>query len=255
MKRFRWIHLFIFLIVPASVVGLIWFLRSPEGVSRPETLAQSARVVADLVLLAAVAGVGSMATVQFWKLLFRPRAAFHRAQIQLAFGEHTDDLLRLAGPGFTGSSRAVYTDLLNSPSEILMGQLGSAAEYAMLNPQEYPDLLSQLAGSSGESAVKHLLEMSGPDADEDKVSETLYPVRYFVEQNLDLLLVSLRDRWQRRIRFLAVWVALAIGVIAILLADAGPLVKTATVGAAAVWGGFFAWFARDLVALVERHRA
>jgi hypothetical protein len=258
------------------LAGLLsWTLR-PAGIPPGDQLRSAASVAGFLILMAACAGIAAMATVQFWKALFRPRAAFHAAELDSYFGEHTYQVLGLAAPTRpeTGSTvapalakRSAY--LLDNPTEIVMGQVRSAADYILLRPAGFEAALTRLAGSAGKAAVKEYLaalkpqesetsesKMAGQDSAKDSVrsDDALEAVRFFVEQRLNLAHVSMRERWRHRVRIVAVVVAGLTGLLAVLIARPQEMVAISVICAAAVWGGFFSWLARDLVALVERGR-
>jgi len=255
-----------------AVVGAAftaWFVAEPE-IPRSAQLAEVARVVANLVLLAMLAGVGGMAMVQFWKVLFRPRGAFHRRELEKYFATDTDELLRLLG----ADKGVDLAEVLDSPAEILLAQISLAAEHLMLQPWRSEALLSRLAGSLGKEAMALYRSLQpSPESDEtadaprspqpssesdeaaDALSDALSRVRYLVERNLDVLLVTFRARWRRRVRLLAVAVTAALGALAIVVAGVGPIVKVLGILSAGLLGGFFSWLARDVTALAERRRS
>jgi hypothetical protein len=247
------------LIALVVIVGglLIWLFR-PVGIPPAAQLRDAASVAWFLLGIAAGAGVAAMATVQFWKVLFLPRAAFHDVELKSFFCESTFQVLGLAGPTPKDAAPApppapkAVEHLLDNPTEVVMGQLRSSADYILLRPQGFEDALRRLAGDAGRVAVERYLEQQkeGPSSKDDSLVE----VRFFVEQYLNLVHASLKERWRRRVRTLAVVVAGSTGLLTVTLSNLGPLAKVSTIFAAAIWGGFFSWLARDLVALVERRR-
>ena len=266
----RWWWLVFLAALAAVVAGLLYLLLRPRSIPPSQQLRDAASVAGYLLLLAAAAGVASMATVQVWKVLLRPRAVFHAAELDSVFAPHTDAVLGLASPARGPDSprpekaEGLATrrhELLDHPTEVVMGQLRSAAEYIMLRPEGFENALRLLAGDAGKDAVDTYLEErkkvrgSGDYKSDRPGDDALVPVRFFVEQRLNALHATLRERWRRRVRVVALAVAASTGLLAVMFSDLGFTVKLSAIGAAAIWGGFFSWLARDLVAIVERRRA
>jgi hypothetical protein len=260
----RWVSLYAqvlaaVLLISAIVTGIKWFLRPAEAPAVAQ-LGGAASVAGYLLVIAVGAGIAAMATVQFWKVVFRPRGAFHRQQLEREFRGSLAQVLGVGAPQgpprspegpFDGRPTVDPIDeLLENPTEVVMGQLRSAADYILVRPEGFESTLEMLAGSAGKEAVRRYLEPH-PVMESD---EALIAVRFFVEQRLNLLHVALKERWRRYVRLAAVIVAGSTGLIVISLSPLGPGPKLVAIGAALMWGGFFAWFARDLVALVERRR-
>jgi hypothetical protein len=256
-------------------LGFAWYvLKASPEVPTEIQLRGASSIAVSLLVLAVCTGIAAMATVQVWKLALKPRAAFHATQLEFQFADQLGPILGLARPPVPASEslsaepraqRSRFEGLLDNPTELVMGQVRSAAEYIMIRPNGYEKALSKLAGSTGEDAVRAYLAKvvgtasdSSPSKDFDAqamgISEALVPVRFFIEQRLNLLHVTLKERWNRQVRMAALAVAGAFGFLAAVLADLGPGEQFAVVFAAAVWGGFFAWFVRDMAALVERRR-
>jgi hypothetical protein len=265
-----------------------WFLK-PSDLPLPEQIREAGRTAAYLLLLSACTGVAAMATVQFWKVAFRPRAAFHARYLDHEFGGDLPVILGMPAPppatnaaaarapdrpaagaaptaATTSSSwlqERVPAEILDAPIEILMGQVRAGAEYLMVRPLDFLTPLTRLAGRAGEQAVKHYHEVANdPRLTEDfegvwasRMNEAMLPVRFHVEQRLNLIHITLRDRWRWRVRCLATLVAAGIGALVILVSDLGPLVKVSALLTAGIWGGSFAWLARDLVVIAERRRS
>jgi len=263
------------------VILLSFWLLQPAAIPPAEQLRDAASIAAFLLLIAASAGVAAMITVQFWKVLFLPRAAFHATELQSLFGTSMVQVLGLAPPTASciegtspprtslGKSRASHSSpgqpkmlrhLLDNPTEVVMGQLRSAADYIILRPTGFEDALRLLAGNAGCSAVDEYLKQLGlPRADtsdsSSHLNDVVVQVRFFVEQNLNLVHLRLKERWRRRVRLVAVVVAGSTGLLTVALSNLGPTAKVSTIVAASVWGGGFSWLARDLMALAERRRS
>lgn len=85
--------------------------------------------------------------------------------------------------------------------------------------------------------------------------ETLPPdIREATESALDTLLIRGRSTWRYRMRAEAVFVAGAIGLLALLLGDSGWQTTFAVSVTSAIWGGYFAWLSRDVAAAIGRWR-
>lgn len=283
------------LILPPAAL-LFWLLR-PVDAAPEHQLREAASVSGFLLLISLSAGIAAMATVQFWKVLFRPRAAFHSAALSVRFGDHVGQVLGLEGPSafdvpvaaspttpmssarrpptvVTGSvsSETRYRDLLDNPTELVMGQIRSAADYILLRPTGYEGALRRLVGVAGREAVEaylgairapkmgaglpHAATYSRADQSADTVvDDALVALRFFVEQHLNLVHIELSEGWRRRVRSVAVAVASSTGLLTIVLSEVGAMVKVSALLAAAIWGGFFSWLARDIAAWVERRRS
>ena len=259
----------------ASIVALYvqaWLFSSPD-LPPPVQFSGAAAIAGYLLLIAAATGIASMATVQFWKYLFFPRAAFHARELRafLGGGSGSDgfggDLMPFLGLAGTEQEHEKYDprvrSVLDAPTEVLMGQLRSAADYIMLRPEGFHGTLRDLGGPAGQQAIdEYLRDLSdlrrtAPTSNEDipeLAPDSLVAVRFFVEQHLNLIHLTLRDRWRRLVRTLAMVVAGATGVLTFHFSDLRPAAMTIAIFASIVWGGFFSWFARDLVALIERRR-
>jgi hypothetical protein len=247
-----------------AVIMAAWF--GDAGMPRSDQLRSTAAAAGYLLLVAACAGVAAMASVQFWKLLFRPRSAFHFVELDKAFGKYVNHVLGLAPPDAkTPSESADESDrgrLLDNPTEVVMGQVRAGADYLLVNPAGFHDAVYRLAGPAGKTAVgKYLEAVAKYEASEkmDKqaattASEALVAVRFFVDQRLNVVHSTIRERWRLRVRLIGAVVAAVAGGLVAVLVGLHPLVSLSVVGTAAIWGGFFSWFARDLVSLVERGR-
>jgi hypothetical protein len=202
-------------LIPLGIIvtGLLYWLFRPTEIPTTAQLSGAVSVAGSLLLIAAAAGVASMATVQFWKVLFQPRSAFNAMRLQSYFGENAAQILGVAAPELVyrrslmrnHSLPKAVDELLDNPTEVVMGQIRSAADYIMLRPQEFKDkdLLVRLAGRAGHDAVGMYLTRGSDD--------DLVAVRYFVEQRLNLLHSTLKDSWRRRVRVLALFVAALMG--------------------------------------------
>src|SRR6266571_1737208 len=186
------------------VAGLLLWLLQPVSTPPSAQLRGAASVAGFLLLIAAGAGLAAMATVQFWKVLFQPRAAFHAIELESIFGESTDQVFGLAAPIQKGDNlprpgeSEALNHLLDNPTEVVMGQLRSVADYILLRPEGYERALRRLAGDAGAGAIEKYLmqrqesqptnrERESTSRDTGPAKDALVEVRFFVEQRLNLV--------------------------------------------------------------------
>jgi hypothetical protein len=105
-----------------------------ERLPPAEQLSEAAHLSALLLMLAAAVGAAAMATVQFWKLLFRPRAEFHAKELRAFFGERVLGLLAKRSASGTRSVSQTLAQVLDNPTEVVMGQVRAVAEFALARP-------------------------------------------------------------------------------------------------------------------------
>jgi hypothetical protein len=168
-----------------------------------------------------------------------------------------------------GLSKREFARVFDLPTEQLCAQISIAADLALTRPNEFAELLLALTGPAG---LKHIDVLAPPSAvesdgqiirkpgardDDEQPGEAhlAYPaVAQGVRAGVDLLQISLGQRWRRGIQWSAVVLSGGLGVVgAFLLRE--PVTAQVLLGVAALFlGGFFAWLARDLVAIVERAR-
>jgi hypothetical protein len=248
----------------AIVGGLFYWIFRPVETAPLDQLRTAASFLGFLVAIAIGSGIAAMATVQFWKVLFLPRSSFHEYELRALFGEEAFDLLALVAPGTKGelyySNRGQMTSLLDNPTEIVMGQLRSVADYVLIRPDGFERVLFRLAGDVGSKAVdsylsNRLQQRDSQEPDVGRVNDALVEVRFFVEQRLNIVHVSLKERWRRRVRLVAVAVAGSSGFLVAGVSNLSPAPRLSAVVAAVVWGGFFSWLSRDVVAIIERRRS
>ncbi len=224
----------------------VWFFENPE--SLPVDQLRSASTGAwNLLGLSLVAGVASMAAVEVRKRLGRTRGRFHRHELLSRFDRKFLPLL-----GFH-EDRGL-TMRLDIPLEQVVALLSAAAEQAVLSPDEFKEYLCQLGGPKALSAAKKIAELRKLKGSDDALGEEHASLRQAIEQGLDSLQIELASRWRYRLRLEAALVAGGIGLGSLLLAQTGPEVKIAVLFTTFVWGGFFAWLTRDVVAGIEKWR-
>lgn len=148
------------------------------------------------------------------------------------------------GPGLGG--------VFNLPAEQFSAQVAAAAERAVRDPARYQELLLALCVGMDRDALAGLYP--GGEPDDVRRREAVADVEYRIATAIDQLQIRLAGRWRHYLQATAWWLT---GLVALLLAliDRTPAVHSATlVVVALLFGGFFAWLARDVSAVVERLR-
>ena len=259
-------------LLPATGLVFLGLWLVHEGnTPRADQIGSAAAFAGRLVLLAVFVGVAAMASVQFWKAVFHPRGAFHAAQLDKLFGDDTDRILGVEAPKSVRESRAEIHPglvrrryLLDNPTEVVMGQIRSTADYILLRPEGFDSAIAKLAGPAGAgAAASYAAARAAHAANDDSekkattagpVNDALVALRFYVEQHLNVVHTMLRERWRHRVRIAGAAVAGFIGLIAISLVKLDAVSTMSVFVAATIWGGFFSWLARDLVSVVERAR-
>lgn len=149
--------------------------------------------------------------------------------------------------------------VFNLPVEQLCAQIGAAADLAMSEPQDHAELLLALTGPAW---LKEIDSLAPPNRvvngrifrrrSEDNTAYAL--VAQAARSGVDMMQISLGQRWQRGVRLAAIYVSGLLGVTAAVLVHGSVLAQVLLGAAALVLGGFFSWLTRDLVAIVERVR-
>lgn len=145
------------------------------------------------------------------------------------------------------------------PIEQLCAQIGSAADFAISKPDEYAELLLALMGPAG---LKSIDDLAPPrDIAEGRIRRGLNKdgdayalVAQTVRQGIDLMQISLGQRWRRGVRRTAVLISGMLGFAGVLFVQITWPTRVLFALAALVLGGFFAWLVRDMAAIVERVR-
>lgn len=260
----------------ALIAIAAWFLQKAD-VSEFDQLRRTAFTLWHLLLLSLVAGFGSMAVVEVHKHLLRARGRFHLAALE----DKGLDLRLVVAPG----EKVTREDLvarLDTSLEHLLAQISEFSERAITvlgqtrgkedetesgKHEAIQKFISGLGGISEETLNK-LLEFrkqaavaKGKEDWEKKkkyetlLAEDLSQVRYSVERRLDALQIDIGSRWRYRTRLSAAIGAGVIGMVALWLSErTGLQIKIGVLAATFIWGGFFSWMARDIVAVVEKWR-
>ena len=173
------------------------------------------------------------------------------------------------------------------PTEQLSALLSAAADHALTNPRENAEALLAFSGPAGLSDIdlvappreirdsridRSVSEDHGSaiaptnpgdapsKADEARrdaaliANEALGRLARSVRSGLDVLQASLGQQWSRAVRTWAVSLSGLLGVTLVLFINISLLQRVLFAFTALLLGGFFAWLARDLTAVVERVR-
>jgi len=183
--------------------------------------------------------------------------------------------------GFAGSGTLSWCDV---PVEQLIAQIGSITEYQLqaffetVTPGRLPAIrdqqiavltmvlgfrsASELANWTKQgTAIRRLREPRSDAARDEAQRQALgdaeSALRAQMERRLDTLHILVAGYWRRFLRGASCVIAATIALLVLLGTGAGhenPGLTTTVVSATFIIGGFFSWFARDLVATVERWR-
>jgi len=146
--------------------------------------------------------------------------------------------------------RELSADWFDIPLEQLVGQLSGLAE----------EQLTELYGSDGPPPpLNAYLLTSLTNTQSSAPREPLTPnqvdtLRAQLELALDRMQLLIGTRWRRTVRLGACFTAAVLATGVTVTTGTSPYVTIGLALTAFVVGGFFAWVARDLVAVVERGR-
>lgn len=233
----------------------------------------------ELLWFATICGLSSMATLEVLKRVLGLRGLYQQRQILrwLVYQSNGDTGPRAfdelcSATGLTTNSKDSVSGILrpfqdaqglfNLPMEQVAAQISEAAELAIARKGRESALVACLAGvsetpESGAEAPQ--VGVDEPPADDPTVSgnqtKDAGSLAQSVQAGVDALQISVGQRWRVYVRSTAVWVSGGIGILLVrsegTVSTGGESVLILT---ALVLGGTFAWFARDLLALVERLR-
>jgi hypothetical protein len=265
-------------VLVAAVAVIAWFAQSLLAALGTIVGAADVERSARLLTQSAVVGLLAMAAIQVARGVYPIRGVFHESMVRKWLrpdgsdawdGESkTDGFTTLVKLAMARDSSALF-DL---PLEKLCGQLSAAAERVLDDPKNYRSLLYALVGSDGKKDVDKLLaedeeneedDDNDDDKDEDDQDEPRPAVdaggvalrsgiAHRVQRNIDGLQIMTGVLWKRSLRITAI-------ALSVLLAFGfrGPAISAFDAWAIAfvgILGGFFATVARDVTALIERHR-
>jgi hypothetical protein len=241
-------------------LGLVLELRGGRTITPPATLA------AQLFGVSVVAGVASMATIQVVKSLLGIRGLYQWRQVAVWFERppygtkgFTELLKALGAVGTNDRHELRY--LFDLPIELVCAQVSGAADVAMADPQRFQTFLECLAG---EGEVSRFKKSKQADQNSLQSGQPGLPIRddtdaqirlsHYVRTGIDRLQVSVGYRWRTYIRATALWLSGLIGIAIVEVSHPPFRERGLYILASVLVGGFVSWFARDVVAAVERLR-
>ncbi len=158
-----------------------------------------------------------------------------------------------------GRAEYALRDVFDLPIEQLCAQISSAADLAITEPERNAELLLGLTGPTGLKDIDQLAPakriVDGRIEREPSKEKPAYPqVAQGVRTGIDVMQISVGQRWRRGVQGSAVLISGILGVIGVFFARVAWPTRGLFILAALVFGGFFAWLIRDLTAIVERIR-
>jgi len=240
-------------------VGLVMQLQGGQVITSPVTLA------AQLIGVSVVVGVAGMALVQVIKALLGVRGLYQRRQVRGWFarapqGEigYQQLMIALGAAGTSGAQALNY--LFDLPIELVCAQVSGAADVALGDPRSFRAFLQCLAGDAAVAGIMKP-ERSDDDPQSGKSdsaraddAEAQIRLRHYVRTGIDQLQVSVGHRWRTYVRATAMWVSGLIGVAIVQVSHPPTKERGLYILSSVLVGGFVSWFARDVVAVVERLR-
>jgi hypothetical protein len=161
-----------------------------------------------------------------------------------------------------GRTKRALRDVFDLPIEQLCAQISSAADLAIAEPDRNAELLLGLMGPTG---LKDIDSLAPPrrivdgrieriEPARSKKADAYPPVAQGVRTGIDVMQISVGQRWRRGVQSSAVLISGILGVIGVFFARVTWPTRGLFILAALVFGGFFAWLVRDLTAIIERIR-
>lgn len=158
-----------------------------------------------------------------------------------------------------GFGQRELRDVFDLPIEQLCAQIGSAADLAITRPDVNAELLLALMGPDRLADIDSL---APPDKVQDgrirrghRDDDNAYGlVAQGARTGIDLMQISLGQRWRRGVRSSAVVISGIIGAVGVFFVQITWPTRALFILAALILGGFFAWLVRDLSAIIERAR-
>lgn len=251
---------------PLAVIGAIVAFGLSLQLRGGRATSPTGALAAGLIGVSAAAGVASMATLQVVKSLLGVRGLYQRRQLlgwfsREPFGDSgTAEFLKALGAVGTNDGQALRY-LYDLPIELICAQVSGAADVALAEPERFRAFLGSLAGegavSDAVTARKTGHESPGAQqTDSAPANEADAELRlsHYVRTGIDKLQVSVGHRWRTYIRATAVWLSGLAGIAIVEVSHPPAQERGLYILSAVLVGGFISWFARDVVAAVERLR-
>jgi len=231
---------------------------------------------AAIIQSAAVLGVLSMVLIQSVKTVFREN--FHKRSVRqwllvddsrswelLDVLRHDDidpntaydELLDLIAPSYK-------SDVFGLPVEQLAAQIASAAELALSNPSHYR-VLALLGGAERYQDMRRYAayvreaasQSDDPDASSASWVQSRNELGHHIQRRIDGWQIHSANRWKTALRLAAVAVSASLAFFGVFLSGSffmQPYTSYTFVLTVGLLGGLLASIARDLIAIVEKHR-
>ncbi len=251
---------------PLAVIGAIVAFGLSLQLRGGRTTSPTATLAAGLIGVSVVAGIASMATLQVVKSLLGVRGLYQRRQVLGWFSRepfgNRGPMEFLQALGAVGTSdRQALRYLFDLPIELVCAQVSGAADVALAEPERFPAFLGSLAGEGfvvgAVTARKTDHESSGAQQIDSALAnraDAELRLSHYVRTGIDKLQVSVGHRWRSYIRATAVWLSGLVGVAIVEVSHPPAQERGLYILSAVLVGGFVSWFARDVVAAVERLR-
>lgn len=209
-----------------------WFFSNPEQLTSDVAVSRLADFAGSLLLLCIFTGICSMASVEFAIRMFSLRGRYHRAALHRLVGRDVVDRLT---SGVAGDDARRF----DVPVGVLMAQLNALVDDVATATNQRLRPVSPV--------VKRLL---GFGDDTEVAAYEVTDVQ--VNASIDNVQTVLAAGWTRQVQAWSCVVSGGIGLVFLLILEAGAAAKFTSLLGTLVIGGYFAWLARDLTALVER---
>jgi hypothetical protein len=251
---------------PLAAIGVIVAFGLSVQLRGGRATSPTSALAAELIGVSVAAGIASMATLQVAKSLLGVRGLYQRRQVlgwfsREPFGDSgRTEFLSALGAAGTSDRQALHY-LFDLPIELVCAQVSGAADIALSEPERFQAFLGSLAG---EGAVSGVVTARKPDDKSPDVpqkdsapanrADAELQLSHYVRTGIDTLQVSVGYRWRTYIRATAVWLSGLVGIAIVEVSHPPAKERGLYILSAVLIGGFISWFARDVVAAVERLR-
>lgn len=250
---------------PLAVIGAIVAFGLSLQLRGGRATSPTATLAAELIGVSVAAGIASMATLQVVKSLLGVRGLYQRRQVLGWFSREPFgnkglmEFLEALGAAGT-SDRQALRYLFDLPIELVCAQVSGAADVALAEPERFQTFLGSLAGEGAVSGAVTARDTDHESPDRQQADSALangdaeLRLSHYVRAGIDKLQVSVGHRWRTYIRATAVWLSGLVGIAIVEVSHPPAQERGLYILSAVLVGGFLSWFARDVVAVVERLR-